>query len=1835
MTAPCPGPVAVVGMACRYPDAADPAQLWSSVLEQRQSFRRMPDERLPLADYFDRDPQAPDKTYGSMAAVLEGWEFDRAAFRIPGSVHRSADPAHWLALETASRALADAGHPSGEGLPRDRVAVVVGNSLTGEVTRASTLRLRWPYVRRTILDAAREAGLDEPATQALLAGAEARYLAAFEPVGDETLAGGLANTIAGRICNYFDFHGGGYTVDGACASSLLSVITGCRALADGSADIVVAGGVDISLDPFELVGFAKAGALATGPMRVYDENSGGFIPGEGCGMVVLMRAADARERGLPAYAELLGWGLSSDGKGGITRPERAGQVLALERAYDLAGVDPRQVGLIEGHGTGTVVGDEVELSALLDVRRGATRPAAIGSIKANIGHTKAASGIAGLIKAGMSLASGTLPPTTGCETPHRTLRGSSLRTLPEAEPWPAGPRLAGVSSMGFGGINAHLVLGAAERTTTRAVPVAPPPPDPGAATRACEPVVLAGDDVRDLRATLDRLAEVAPRLSLGELRDLACQFGRESAGRIRVGLVAETPVQLGERAALAATRLAGLQPGRLEAGPGMFLGDRVAGRVTILLPGQGAPVPARLGSLEPFLRQRLAPAPTPGEVVDTAVAQPAIHRATMAAVRWLRSLGVTPSATIGHSLGEIAGLVSAGVLSAEEADRLVVVRGQVMSRFGVGGTGMASVAADVATVERLCAQHQLTVAAYNGPESHVVAGDLPAVEALVAQAREQGLSAVPLPVSHAFHSPAMAECVNELKPSLQDIQRSAAASPAGRLLSTVLGRQLTSDDDVADLLGRQLTAPVRFWDVVRDTIPGTDLYCEAGPGTSLTALVTACCPVPTVSVDAGGSGERGPAHTAAALFASGAVATLAGAFRSRTHRPVDIWRDRVFLANPCSVAPRAGEPGPAPKPGEAATSAAASVETDILRLLAEQVELEPELIDRDARLLADLHLSSLGITQLLVAAADAAGRQRPSAPLAAGDLSVAELVAAVEALDPADESAPDAACPGVAPWIRFFAEERRRIIDRLPESPGRWAETFLADGALRSPAERVFPRAEPGTGPAAGPLVYVPDPADPSVPRTLLDAGRAAITHSTLVAVTHGPGLNGFLRSLQQEHPDVGVTVLRVPATEAGLRRAARHAVAEPGQWREYLLDDEALVEVPVPRAVEPEPGELCVGPDDVVLVSGGGKGIGYECAAALAQRTGAALALLGRASPDGDERLRANLDALRSAGVRFAYEPADVTDPAATSRAVRLLADRLGAITGLLHASGVNRPVRFADLDERQIRAHLEPKVHGLRNLLAAIEPDRLRLLVAFGSVIGRYGLAGECQYALANGALRAEVEGIAERLPGRFVTTIDWSVWEGTGMGEQLGVLDTLRMLDVQPIPLHDGVRAFLDVLTLPSPPASVAIHGRLGELGAVADARPTGHLLDRTLVSYPGIEIVAEADLTVERYPYLRDHAVDGVIVVPAVLGMELMAEAATALSGRPQRHLAELALDRPIVLSGSGERTVRVCALRDRDRVTVVLRSAETGFDADHFRAVLPLGFPPEPPERPELPASEIELRPDQLYGPVFFHGPAFQLVERFTSLGARHARVSLRERPTDGDYPIVGDALVLGDVAGNDAVVHALQACVPHRRLLPVGCERFTRVPGTHNAREVYATERHADGREYVWDVVVRDQYGKRAMTWTGLRLRDVGPIERHEPWPAALLEVYLERVALALAGQPAARTEAGRLCWHGVAVDSVDGVDGAEVDGAPDLAGVGADLSARLGERAPVTAARLRAAHEALAPHGESGRLALEGVYDGGWAVLRAGQQRVATTVLAVAGQRQEVAAAVALGTGR
>ena len=1752
--------VAVVGLACRYPDANSPEQLWENVLTGRRAFRQLPDVRMRLADYWSPDPAAPDRFYARWAAVIEGYAFDRVGFRVAGSTYRSTDLTHWLALDVAAQAIADAGFPDGDELPRERTAVIIGNSLTGEFARANLMRLRWPYVRRTLAAALAEEGWDTEQLVPFLDRLEQRYKQPFPPIDEDSLAGGLSNTIAGRICNHFDLKGGGYTVDGACSSSLLSVATACRSLLDHEVDVAIAGGVDLSIDPFEIVGFAKTGALASAEMRVYDRGSNGFWPGEGCGMVVLMREPDAHAAGRRVYSTIAGAGVSSDGKGGITRPEVTGYRLALRRAYRQAGFGVETVSLFEGHGTGTAVGDQTELTALSAVRRTAdpaAPPAAIGSVKALIGHTKAAAGVAGLIKATLAVHHQVLPPTTGCVDPHPLLveQPSALRVLPVAESWPEGaPLRAGVTAMGFGGINTHLVLEGPAPARRRSLGTRTAALAKLAAGDGAELLVAEADDPAQLPEYLRELAAVAGRLSYAQIGDLAVARQRELAGRrYRAAVVARTPEQAEQRLAALAGRLDELEQPVLDLAGGMFAGraDRPA-RIGYLFPGQGSGRELGGGAVE---RRFGGPAgaaaalPAGADPVATAVAQPRIAAGSLAGLAALTALGLTATVAVGHSLGELSALHWAGSLDAAALLRIAGIRGQAMAEHSEPGT-MAGIAAAPGPVERLLAGTAVVVAGYNGPEQTVISGPEAEVRQVCARASEAGLAAMPLPVSHAFHSPLVAGAAAVLAGQLATEQ---LVPPARRVISTVTGAPLPADPDLSGLLERQITSPVRFAPAVAIAAAEVDLFLEVGPGGVLSKLTTAATGVPAIPVDTD-SRSLAPLWSAvAAAFVLGAPVRFDPVWADRPDRPLPTGPPS-FFASPCEAVPAGPPPGPASAPelaqpspaaaGAAAAPAAGRSTVDLVReLVAARAELPHEAVRADSRLLDDLHLSSITVGQVFAQAAREIGLPAGQAPTSFATATLQELAASLDELQQTSrdgDAQPPASVAGVASWVRPFRIDREPAPDPARpdrEPDGEWRVYAGADHPLAEPLRRALERG----GVGGGVLVCLPPDCQEADLEPALLAAKAAVGQppgGRFVVVQHGRGAAAIAKTARLEAPGLRTTVVDTPPEPAAAGRVLADVAATSG-FREvwYGPDGDRQVAVLRPLPVRSGAGEPPLTGSDVLLVTGGGKGITAECALALAADSGARLAVVGRSDPAADPELAANLDRMAAAGLTVRYARADVTDPGAVCSAVAELTAALGPVTALLHGAGRNEPAGLTSLDPVAFRDALAPKLDGLAAVLAAVDPAQLRLLVTFGSIIGRAGLRGEAHYATANDWLAQETIRFAGEYPKCRTVCLEWSVWSGVGMGERLSVVQSLEREGITPITTEQGLAVLRDLLADPELPPVVVVTGRTEGVDTVAHDRPPLPLLrflEKPLVHYPGVELVVEAALTPGADPYLDDHLLDGNLLFPAVLGLEAMAQVATALrggTGAPVVEQAEFA--RPIVVPPGGSTAIRLAALlTGPDAVDVAIRSSETGFGADHFRATLRFGGPGTPAGPPEPEATGLPPVPldpaRELYGDLLFQGARFRRLERYRRVAARHAEADVSRREEAWFGPFLPGGLLLGDPGARDAVLHGLQVCVPDATLLPAAIGRLDPAgpdgAGPDGAGELSftAVERARDGDAYLYDIAVRNRDGVVVERWDGLRLHAVRRTAGDRTWPPALLGPFLQRRLEELLGVPLA-----------------------------------------------------------------------------------------------------------------
>jgi enediyne polyketide synthase len=1738
--------IAIVGMACRYPDARSPDELWENALAGRRAFRRIPAERLNLNDYLSSDRQSPDQTYSTEGAFIEGYEFDRARFRVPGATYRAADPAHWLTLDVAAAAFADAGFPEGEGLPREATGVFVGNTLTGEFSRANTLRLRWPYVRRVMRKVLEDEALPAEQRVELLAQMEALYKKPFPEVGAETLAGGLSNTIAGRICNHFDLKGGGYTIDGACASSLLAVINACSSLTAGDLDVAVAGGVDLSTDPFELVGFAKTGALATDMMRVYDTRSAGFWPGEGCGLVVLMRYEDALLKRRRIYAVIRGWGVSSDGSGGITRPEVEGQLIALRRAYARAGYGADTVAYFEGHGTGTAVGDATELQALARARReaGESSPAVVSSVKAIIGHTKAAAGIAGLIKATMALGAQILPPTVSCDDPHEELKGDgpTLRTLKQGELFSAQTNLrAGVSAMGFGGINTHITLEATHDDRRQSLTSK----ERALLTSAqdAELFFFSARDIDQLENQIERVLAYAARLSRSELTDLAVRLSETLRPlAVRAALVAASATELSERlealrshARSGATRL-------IDPHGGIFLGvDQSSPRIGFLFPGQGSPSykdggpwARRFNFLEDlyaYTKQQWR-----GDGVSTEVAQPAIIASSVAALRVLSRLGITASAGVGHSLGEFTALHWAGSLDESSLLRIARARGRAMSHIDGPKGAMLSVAADRQAVEEILNGERVVIAGLNSPVQTVLSGEAIEINTVARRAEARGLHSTLLRVSHAFHSPLVASAATDL---YEHLKREDFGPLKRAVFSTITGQHLNGDTDLRVLLRDQVTSPVRFMEAVDAAVAeGVDLWLEVGPGQTLCGLIGQFRDEPAVPLDAGGTSIRGLLHATAACFCLGARVAHDELFADRFARPFDLdWHPRFFV-NPCELAPpdqsslletvsTTRDSGWVRSPDcLQATSTALEI---VRRLVAERLELPISTIEDDSRLLDDLHLNSISVAQLVAEAARHLNLPPPPAPTHYANATLSEIAQALEAAartgSAGDDSDAESQPTGIDEWVKEFSVEFvERALPRRedPSEPGNWTILAAPDHPLKEAVQSSF--ANSGAG--RGIVVLLPREPYESHIDLLLNGAREALKGGHDFRFVLVGGAASFARTLHLEAKNLNTCVVDVPPEHPDAAAwVLTEALAARGYTEARYSSDGRRWE-PVLRPLElRDECELPLTARDVLVVTGGARGITAECALRLARESGARLAIFGLSQPAANDEIVTNLERMKAADIDFRYYSVDVTDVAATRTAISEVETDIGPVTAILHGAARNVPCLIENLTPAAISDTLAPKIRGAQNLLAAIDPERLRLFITFSSIIARTGLPGEAHYGLANEWLTRLTEDWQTSHPHCRCLAIEWSVWSGVGMGARLGTVDELARRGITPIPVEKGLDSLRRLLSRKSANVASVVMGRVSDMPTLKIEKPELpflRFLEKPRVYYPQIELVVDAELSTTTDPYLDDHVFRGERLLPAVMGMEAMAQVFMALTETNEPPVFEqVKFERPVVIGDGATTTIRIAALvRAPGCVEIVLRSSETNFQADHFRAVCRVtNGELEPATVTTGNGARVITDPEHdLYGTVLFHTGRFRRLREYRTLKARECSAEIMPDGTTtwfGRY--LPSGLVLGDPGARDAAIHAVQACVPQTTLLPIGVEKITgSVNGLAGGMFVRAEEKEHFTNGFVYDVELTDTEGRVRERWERLHLRAINGADFKGPWPEGLLTPYIERCLLAL-----------------------------------------------------------------------------------------------------------------------
>ncbi|RLJ72817.1 polyketide-type polyunsaturated fatty acid synthase PfaA [Pedobacter alluvionis] len=884
--------VAIVGMACIFPGAKNLEEYWRNIILGKDSVTEVPDERWNKELYYNPESTAGDMSHSKWGGFIPRIDFDPLEFGIPPQSLAAIEPTQLLTLMVAKQAMQHAGYGDG-GVDNENVSVIIGAEGGNDLANSYSFRGFYKQVFGEM-----PAELD----------------AALPKTTEDSFPGILANVISGRITNRLNLGGRNYTVDAACASSLAAIDLACQELFLEKSDMVLAGGADLHNGINDYLMFSSTHALSKkGRCATFDAEADGIALGEGIAMIVLKRYDDALRDGDTIYSIIKGVGGSSDGKSlGLTAPRKNGQVNALERAYSQAGITPSLVGLVEAHGTGTVVGDKTEISALTDMlnQSGATAGQThLGSVKTQIGHTKCAAGIAGLIKAALSVYHGIKPPTINLKTPNSIYNAqtSPFAFHTEAGLWMEEKRYAGVSAFGFGGTNFHAVLESAQNTENKNSILKSWP---------SELFVFRGNTYEEAKnhvISVKTLLEINDQI---ELKDIAYSLATVDNKPVQLSIVANHAEDLVMKIDLV---LSGVES------KDTYLTKKQDGKVAFMFPGQGSqrvnmardlfvvfPEMRKLLTAYPEYEKILFPNTVFNEadakaqkerIKDTRMAQPLLGIVDLAIANFLKSLGIVPDMVAGHSYGELPALCFAGAFEDEALVYLSAERAQSILNAvenGDPGTMLAVSAKQEDLSQYMGGIKDVYPVNFNAPTQCVIAGSTAAIGQLAAVLKEAKISFRPLEVACAFHSPLVAKSKALYQEVLSGINFSDLKIPVWS--NTTAKEYPVKAAAVKERLTDHLIKPVLFVDELRDMYAaGARVFVEVGPGKVLSGLTKSCIGKDEVILHTEDQGQNKLSNllgTLAGYMATGREIKLEKLFEGRSVKTIKLEEPSAYKKSP-------------------------------------------------------------------------------------------------------------------------------------------------------------------------------------------------------------------------------------------------------------------------------------------------------------------------------------------------------------------------------------------------------------------------------------------------------------------------------------------------------------------------------------------------------------------------------------------------------------------------------------------------------------------------------------------------------------------------------------------------------------------------------------------------------------------------------------------------------------------------------------------------------------------------------------------------------------------------
>ncbi|WP_345881871.1 SDR family NAD(P)-dependent oxidoreductase [Shewanella algae] len=877
-------PIAIVGMASLFAGSRYLNQFWDLICDKIDAITQVPADRWQVADYFDPDKKAADKSYCKRGGFIPEVDFNPMEFGLPPNILELTDTSQLLSLVVAKEVLEDAGIHEGSDHDRDRIGITLGIGGGQKISQSLNARLQYPVLKKVF----RESGVSEQDSEMLIRKFQDQYIHWEE----NSFPGSLGNVIAGRIANRFDLGGMNCVVDAACAGSLAAMRMALTELTEGRSDMMLTGGVCTDNSAYMYMSFSKTPAFTSDEqIKPFDADSRGMMIGEGIGMVALKRLEDAERDGDRIYAVIKGVGASSDGKfKSIYAPRPEGQAKALQRAYDDAGFPPHTLGLMEAHGTGTAAGDVAEfsgLNAVMSQDNPELQHIALGSIKSQVGHTKSTAGTAGVIKAALALHHKVLPPTINVKQPNpkMAVEQSPFYLNTQTRPWmprtDGTPRRAAVSSFGFGGTNFHLVL---EEHSPEL------PKQPARLRRTPLPLLFCAPDKPALEQEITALLKTLNSDAHGDLETLCAPYRLGSQTQVqgpRLGLLACDTIELQQKlqqalnklqstaeeqpqtrwqhqgieyrsAPLTEAKTAALFAGQgsqyLQMGSGLTqlypelraefaAADREFSRQGIADKYGMGPLSARVFPIAKFTPQ----ASKEDELVlaNTRFAQSAIGALGMGQFTLLCQAGFQADMLAGHSFGELSALRAAGALSRESYYALAFARGDAMASVpedkdpGAMSAVILPSATERNTLEQLLqTEPEVQIANINSPVQLVIAGASEAVARLNLKLNEAGLRAIALPVSGAFHTPLVAHAQ---QPFAEAIARQGLSDAKTPLYVNATGDKLAQDaESLRANLEQHMLKQVRFSEQIESMYrDGARIFVEFGPKNTLAKLAQA------------------------------------------------------------------------------------------------------------------------------------------------------------------------------------------------------------------------------------------------------------------------------------------------------------------------------------------------------------------------------------------------------------------------------------------------------------------------------------------------------------------------------------------------------------------------------------------------------------------------------------------------------------------------------------------------------------------------------------------------------------------------------------------------------------------------------------------------------------------------------------------------------------------------------------------------------------------------------------------------------------------------------------